>query len=236
MSMVMMPLLIKVKMTEENFKDLLSEAARMYYRSYLRKYYRYDGTYFTLDLCGIDNPGIYAEAKRIARFTDCENEVVGLIYNGGPSYSIAELVFSHGVPCFKAHTKTKYSDLQAAYLRHKEIFLNKFPASSGNQYDISQYIPASSIGRHYTCEAMTQDSLEGLFETNGYHVEEISTEDRHVEVCFYDCDDSAEDIPGAMSCCILHRNIKLWQKRNLYAASQFSLTRPIHTICRLRRF
>ncbi len=194
MSMVMMPLLIKVKMTEENFKRLLREAVRKYYRSYLIQNYRYDGTYFTLDMCAVDNPGIFIEATNIARFTDCENEIVGLIYDEGPSYSVTELVFSKGLPSFKKYDGEIRTDFFREYVHKKEAFLNEFLETGGKRFNVTQFISTLRLSRSYICIAMTENVLETFFAGKGYHIESIEIAEGRVNVQLSDYKISAKKI------------------------------------------
>lgn len=198
MSMVQMPLLIKVKMTKENYAALIAEAMMRYFRIYLKKHYLYDGTYFTLDVCDMDNYEIFSEAAMIARFAEPTNETVGLIYDGGCSFSVSELKFINGC-CFPE----KKSDKQTtggyeAYMKKKEAFLNRFSSEVMKKppecaADMNAFPPVNEV-REYKCLGMHYDTLDYFFEQRGYHVEEIFRERGCISVSLKNSEEKPEDI------------------------------------------
>lgn len=196
MSMVQMPLLIKVKMTKENYAKLIAEAAKRYCRVYLKKNYLYDGTYFILDVCDMDNYEIFAEAALVARFAEPTDEVVGLIYDGGCSFSVTDLQFING-GCFTEKKLDKKNpggyDL---YHQKKEAFLSRFPADETGKTGTTaaDVLPPRNDVKVYDCLGMSYDTLDGFFEQNGYHVEEIYQDGGRVFLILSNSEERPEEI------------------------------------------
>lgn len=196
MSMVQMPLLIKVKMTKENYAKLIAEAAKRYCRVYLKKNYLYDGTYFMLDVCDMDNYEIFAEAALVARFAEPTDEVVGLIYDGGCSFSVTELQFVDG-GCFTEKKLDKKNpggyDL---YHQKKDAFLSRFPENEEgtDSTTAADVLPPRNDVKVYDCLGMSYDTLDGFFEQNGYHVEEIYQDGGRVFVILSNSEERPEEI------------------------------------------
>ena len=194
MSMVMMPLLIKVKMSKENYARLLAEASKRYFRMYLKKNYHYDGSYFLLDVCDMDNFEIFTEAALIAKYASPTSDSVGLIYDGGESFSVTELWFANG----GCHTEKPLSNNPSGgyplYQKKKEAFLNRFPAASKQPDPTGKLLPLIDDSRTYTCIGLSLNALDSFFEKEGYHVEEIIEEYGRVTVCLLDSEEYPEDI------------------------------------------
>ena len=196
MAMVQMPLLIKVKMTKENYAALITEAAKKYFRVYLKRNYLYDGTYFMLDVCDMDNFEIFKEAAMIAKFAEPTDEVVGLIYDGGCSFSVTELRFVNG-GCLteKALDKKKHGGYDL-YHQKKEAFLNRFPADGTGTTGTTaaDVIPPKNDVKVYDCLGMSYDTLDCFFEQKGYHVEEIYRDGGRVFVIISNSEERPEEI------------------------------------------
>lgn len=199
MSMVQMPLLIKVKMTKESYAALIAEAAKKYFRTYLKNHYLYDGTYFTLDICDMDNYEIFSEAAMIAKYAEPTNESVGLVYNGGCSFSVTELKFIDGCS-FPANVADK-KDVGGydAYMKKKEAFLSRFSSEATEKLlecteVMNIFPPAHQEVRSYKCLGMHYNTLDYFFEQQGYHVEEIFREDGRVSVILKNSCETPETI------------------------------------------
>lgn len=96
MSMIMMPLVIKVKMTESNYTELVKEAKTHFQAIYVDTRYKHDGEYFTLHSCAMDDATLNREAAMIARYSEKKKQKVGIIFVGPYSYMTAELIFKNG--------------------------------------------------------------------------------------------------------------------------------------------
>lgn len=188
MSMCMMPLLIKAKMTYGNYYDLLLEAAKRYRKSYLKENYRYDGEYFTLDVCEMDDYHIFAEAKLIAKYASLTGRCVGLIFDGSTSYSTAALYFQNGKCVTK---KLQKSDrLRFSYERRKQEFLSGFPKREFKSYpEVEAILTARIEYDTYQCVGMSRDVLAAIFKKLGYVLESSHGYEGEIEVRLRDCED-----------------------------------------------
>ena len=134
MSMCNMPLLIKVKMTRENYEKLLEEAKTKYKQSYLEKYYLFDEEYFSLDTDYMDDLDIYKEAEMIAKYIESTEKQVGLIFAHGCSYTVGDLYFKNGIHIIENIFEPKcdskgFANIEEAkqnYITRKKEFLNSF--------------------------------------------------------------------------------------------------------------
>lgn len=186
MAMCMMPLLIKAKMTYENYRDLLLKAVKQYHKSYLKENYRYDGLYFTLDVCEMDDYNIFHEAELIAQYADPTEYCVGLIYDGSISYSTAELYFSNG----KCVTKNpqREADVRYPYEWRKREFLSKFPEMEFKSYpEIEDILTAKIEYDTYKCVGMQSDVLAAIFSSLGCRVKKIQNCEGEIYVELEDC-------------------------------------------------
>lgn len=190
----MMPLLIKVKMSKENYARLLTEASRRYFRVYLKKNYLYDGTYFMLDICDMDNYEIFTEASLIAKYASPTDKSVGLIYDGGESFSVTDLWFENGGCHTEKSLNCNSTGSYPLYQRKKEAFLSRFPTTPKPPEPTDKLLPLIDDSRTYACIGLSLNTLDSFFEKEGYHVEEITEEDGRVTVCLLDSEEYSEDI------------------------------------------
>lgn len=129
MAMCNMPLLIKAKMTKENYEKLLTEVRTCYTPKYIDKYYIWENGYFKLNNDYMDNFDIYEEAERIAKYIEPTEEQVGLIFAKGYAYTMADLYFEKGKVAMKNITEEpqdmnwSFEDYKKDYLRRKRNFL-----------------------------------------------------------------------------------------------------------------
>ncbi len=196
MAMVQMPLLIKAKMTKENYAKLIEEASKRYCRIYLKKNYHYDGIYFTLDVCDMDNFEIFTEAAMIAKFAEPTDEVVGLIYDGGCSFAVTELKFVNGGCFTEKKLDRKNPGGYDLYHQKKVAFLSRFPDDEAENTGITaaDVLPPRNDVTVYDCLGMSYDALDSFFEQKGYHVEEIYKSHGRVYVIFQNSEEEPEKI------------------------------------------
>lgn len=134
MAWVTMPLLIKVEMTTENYEKLLAELDGKMNPEYIKKTYKYDGKYFKLCSEWDDDPFIYDEAKRIAKYSESTEKQVGLIFPKGASWShsIGDLYFTNGdIEVRNGNDSGDFEKNKKKYIQKKEKFLNSFHKTNG---------------------------------------------------------------------------------------------------------
>lgn len=181
MAMCMMPLVIKVEMTYENYKSLLLEAVQRYKKSYLRKNYHFDGKYFTLNICDMDNYELFTEAKMIAKYASPTDECVGLIFSGGQSYATKELFFKNKQCITKNPVDSKC--MESIFKKHKTKFLSRFPKRKFCYFsEIDDILTVKSEYNNHLCLSMTVDVLEAIYEEIGYTVKDIDNYDSKIYV------------------------------------------------------
>lgn len=170
MSMCMTPLLIKSLMTKENYMSLLSEARKIYCKSYLKEHFLFDGKYFTLDTCDTDSFDIYHEAKLIAKYAEPTDSCVGLIYAGRGSYLYSDLYFRDGKPLINERecALDTYTVARAKddYLQRRQEFLSSFPilkTSSTIDAEIEALLRVDIQYKGYTCIGIEHDELIAIF-------------------------------------------------------------------------
>lgn len=175
MSMCIMPLLIKTLMTKQNYLLLLSEASKIYCKSYLRKHYLFDGKYFTLDTCDMDSYDIYSEAKLIAKYAERTDDCVGLIHAGCGSYLYYDLYFQDRNPrTLKKNLNPDTYSVSSAkddYLQRRQEFLSGFPTTDIYRItdaEIEALLKVDIQYKGYTCIGIEQDELIAIFEQNGH--------------------------------------------------------------------
>lgn len=180
MAMVMTPLLIKVKMTRENYINLIKEASTKFSKYYLKQNYLYDGTYFTLDTCEMDDYEIFRETDMIIKYADLTQQEVGLIYNRGCSYSVSKLIFlPKGTYDFGDEiTNAGRENNKKVYLQAKETFLSQFPVAENINAEIFSEIFSPQVEK-YECLGISRYDLQTILEQEGYKVKRIS--------CSYGC-------------------------------------------------
>lgn len=129
MAWVTMPLIIKVEMTKENYEKILSELDGKMNPEYVKETYKHDGKYFTLCSEFDDDPLIYDEAKRIAKFAEPTKKQVGIIFPkiGHWAYSIGDLYFINGdIEIRNENDFGDWEENKKNYNKKKELFLNSF--------------------------------------------------------------------------------------------------------------
>lgn len=196
MSMVYMPLFIKVEMTRENYINLIREAGSQYQRTYLRESYHYDGTYFSLDVCNMDDFYISKEAAMIAKYVDPKKKIGGYIYHKGTSYSISELIFVNGTYNIGNKVVSKEGENElATYQRTKGEFFQQFPLPSNEgTISISDILPNVPSPKCYECLGMSLSALDQTLEQNGYQIEKMYRDMGRIFISLKGCEENAENI------------------------------------------
>lgn len=145
MSMLDCPLVIKTKITEENFVLLIKELSLKYRTSWIRKCIRFDGTYLYVDEITSEFGRYHCldDVIQILRRCVPTNEQVGIIFSGNWSYQVADLYFVDGkivttnpivIEDCDSYTKAMINEIiennRRIYLERKNQFMPDFPKSS----------------------------------------------------------------------------------------------------------
>lgn len=126
---VSMPLIIKAKMTKDNFDKLIEEAKKEFRWDYLERTYKFDGTFFSMESCELDDFDIQSEAAMIVKYVESTARPIGLIYWGCGSYTVGYLHVNNGEPIFPTKAISIYcacSNIDIAkrnYRKAKKYFL-----------------------------------------------------------------------------------------------------------------
>jgi len=206
MAMVQMPLVIKAKMTYENYRDMIREATEHYSRRFLREYFQYDGKYFSIDICLMDNYEVFNIAKMVARYASPTSNRVGLVFSGKRSYDTEELYFENK-ECKHINEEDAECDRRIFYKR-KEQFLSAFEARDIPYYrEIDELLTAKIEYNPYCCVGLSYDVLEAIYKAMGYTVEDIHNDEYFVYIELNDPRKNATDILaeyfGYKSCSVI---------------------------------
>lgn len=196
MSFCMMPLLIKVAMKKENYLELLADAGTRYDKFYLRKYYLFDGQYFSLDICRMDSFESYEEAARIAKYAEPTDRCVGLIYIRGSSYSFRDLYFQDG-KCVTREPASKLSGSnRTRYMLRRGEILNAYPEQREqlDDPDIKEALTPEIQFQEYRCVGIELEALSGIFSELGYTLDRIDCDMGCVGVSFKEADEDPEEL------------------------------------------
>lgn len=183
MSWCVMPLLIKVEMTKENYIALIKESLGKYKKTYLKNNYKYDGTYFTLETTDEDDDNIYEQSARITKYVNPERQRVGLIFSKGWAYTTKDLYFDNA-KCELIESETPpavhYMQEESNYGKKRNMFLSTFPEREDVKFsdnEIDELFKTEIEFQKQYCLKIQEEVVYEIVRTFGYDPTSLYTDD-----------------------------------------------------------